>query len=122
MLFGEASAEDGEVLAKHGKRSTIDQAGTRHHAFAWNELLAHAKVVTAMRNKLANFLEGALIQQKVNALARGQLAFGMLRVDAGLTTAEARGLLQRSESGRNILAHDEMEGLELRRSSWIRGI
>ena len=51
-----------------------------------------AEVDGVMFDKHAGFLEAAGIEQHVEPLSRGQLALGVLRVDALLPAAHARGL------------------------------
>jgi hypothetical protein len=42
------------------------------------DLLGHSEIGGAMAHQLVHFLEGAFIQQQVDALARRELAFGVL--------------------------------------------
>jgi hypothetical protein len=52
------------------------------HAVAGHLLLGHAEVGAAVLDEHVPFLEGALVQQQLQPLARGELALGVLRVDA----------------------------------------
>ena len=48
----------------------------------------HAEIVRAMLDEHVPFLERAFVEEKVNALARRQLALGVLGVDAPLAPAQ----------------------------------
>src|SRR5471030_2633095 len=58
-----------------------------HHAVARDLLALHAEVGRAVLDEHVVFLERARIEQHVDALARRQLALGMLRLDAALAPA-----------------------------------
>jgi len=51
-------------------------------------LLFHSEVEAPVRHELVDFLEGSRIKQKVDALTRGQLARGVLAVQAISAAAE----------------------------------
>src|SRR6185312_13536221 len=55
-----------------------------------NLLALHAEVGRAMLDEHVVFLERAGIEQHVDALARRQLALGVLRLDAALPAARSR--------------------------------
>src|SRR5690606_19974448 len=52
-------------------------------------LLGHAEIRSAMRDEHVELLEGAFVQKHFDALARGQLALGMLSLDTALAAAKA---------------------------------
>jgi hypothetical protein len=54
-------------------------------------LLIHAEIGTAMLDKHVPLFERARIEQQLDPFAGGELAFGMLRVDAPLSPAEFGG-------------------------------
>ena len=45
-------------------------------------LLVHAEIAAAMRDELVDLLEGAFVEQQVDALAGGEFAFLVLAVAA----------------------------------------
>ena len=53
-------------------------------------LFLHAEFVAAVFDEHVELLEGAFVEQEVDALARGQLALGVLGRDALLAPARAR--------------------------------
>jgi hypothetical protein len=48
----------------------------------------HAKIGAAVRLEHVKLFKAALVQQNLDSLTRCQFAFGMLRVDAALTSAQ----------------------------------
>jgi hypothetical protein len=89
MGFGKRAAEDGEILREDIDHAAIDRAPACHHAIACGALCLHAEIGAAVGDEHVEFFEGAFIQQQVDAFARGQLALGVLRVDAALASAHA---------------------------------
>ena len=87
----ERSAEDREILREDVGRAAVDQAVAGDEAVAVDHLFVHAEVVAAMADQLVGFLEGAFVEQQVDALARGELAFGVLARAALLATARFGG-------------------------------
>ena len=90
MRLAERAAEHGEVLAEHEHQAAVDHSVAGDHAVARNLLLGHAEVDRAVLDEHVPLFEGVVVQQQLDALARGELALGMLRVDALLPAAEAR--------------------------------
>ena len=43
-----------------------------------NDAILHAEVLAAVPHQFVEFFEGALVEQKINPLARGKFAFFML--------------------------------------------
>ena len=80
--LGERAAEHREVLAKDEDEAAVDGAGTRHHAVAGDALSGHAELGAAVLDEGVDLLERAGIEQKLQALARGQLAALVLGGDA----------------------------------------
>jgi hypothetical protein len=89
MRLRQCAAEDGEVLAEHEHQAAVDHAVARHHAVARDLVAFHAKVGAAVLDEHVPFLERAVVQQQLDALARRQLAFLVLGVDALLSAAQA---------------------------------
>ena len=76
--FGERAAEDGEILREDVDQAAVDAAVAGDEAVAGDDLLLHAEIAAAVRDQLVEFLEGALVEQQFDALARGELAFLVL--------------------------------------------
>ena len=68
------------------------------HAVAGHDLLLHAEVAAAMGDELVDLLEGAGVEQQIDALARRQLAGVVLAAQAVLSAAELGPALQVLES------------------------
>ena len=85
--FGERSAEDGEILGEDKHQAAFDAAVSGDEAVAVDLLLGHAEVVAAMRDQFVGLLEGAFVEQELDALAGRHLAFLVLFFTATLATA-----------------------------------
>jgi hypothetical protein len=90
VRLGERAAEHGEVLAEHEHHAPVDRAVAGHHAVAGDLLVGHAEVGAAVLDEHVPLLEGAGVEQEVDALARGELPAGVLRLDALRAAAEPR--------------------------------
>ena len=88
VRFGERAAEHGEVLAENEDQAAVDRAVAGHHAVAGHLLLGHAEIGAAVLDEHVPFLEDALVEQELDALARGELALGVLGIDALRAAAE----------------------------------
>ncbi len=88
MRFRERAAEHGEVFREHEDLPAVHRAPAGDDAVARHLLLLHAEVAAAVLDESIEFLERALVEQEVDALARGQLAALVLRDDARLAAAE----------------------------------
>ena len=66
----------------------VDRAPAGDHAVAVGSLLLHAEIGAAMGDEHVELLKGALVEQQLDPLARGQLALGVLRVDPLLAAAQ----------------------------------
>ena len=84
------AAEHGEVLAEDEDQPAVDRAVAGDHAVARDLLLLHAEIGAAMLDEHVPFLEGAGVEQQLDALAGGELALGVLGVDAALAAAGPR--------------------------------
>ena len=69
--------------------AAVDRAPAGDDAVARHLLLGHAEIGGAVGDIHVVFFERALVEQHVEALARRQLALGVLGVDALLSTAKA---------------------------------
>src|SRR3546814_7125102 len=113
MGLREGAAEDREVLAEHEDQAAVDGAVAGHHAVAGDLLLLHAEVEAAVLDIHVPLLEGALVEQDLQALARGQLALGVLRLDALLAAADRRLRAHRLEPLKYVLHRSEEHTSEL---------
>jgi hypothetical protein len=87
MSLGQRAAEHGEVLGEHERLAAVHGAPAGDHAVAGDLVLLHAELDRAMLDEHVEFLERAFIQQQLDALAGGQLAAGVLRLDALVAAA-----------------------------------
>jgi hypothetical protein len=74
---------------KNEHQTAIDHAVAGDDAIARNFVVLHPKVSAAVLNKHIPFFKGAFVQQQLDALARRELAFAVLCVDALLAPAQA---------------------------------
>ena len=72
------AAEDGEVLGEDADRAAVDRAVAGDDTVAVRAVLLQAEVGGAVPGELVQLDEGALVEQRVDALAGGQLALGVL--------------------------------------------
>ena len=82
------AAEHGEVLGEHVDDAAVDGAPAGDDAVAGDLGLLHAEVGAAVLDVHVELLEGALVHQQLDALARGELAALVLGIDARLPAAE----------------------------------
>ena len=90
--LGERAAEHGEVLGEQENGAAVHGTPAGDDAVAGDFRFLHAEVAGAMLDEHVEFLERALVEQQLDALARGELAALVLRLDARLATTKA-GLL-----------------------------
>ncbi len=90
MRLRQSTAEHGEVLAEDEDQAAVDHAVARDHAVAGDLVVLHAEVGAAVLDEHVPFFEGALVEQHLQALARAELALGVLRLDALGAAAQAR--------------------------------
>ena len=83
------AAEHGEVLGEDEDAAAIDGAPAGDHAVAGDLGVFHAEVVGAVLDEHVELLEGVLVHQELDALARGQFAALVLRLDAPHPAAAA---------------------------------
>ncbi len=107
MRLGERAAEHGEILAEGEDEAAVDRAVAGDDAVAGHLLLGHVEIVAAVLDEHVPLLEGVGIEQQLEALARAELALGVLRLDAALAAAGARARALLLE-----LAKDLMHGLK----------
>ena len=88
MRLAQRAAEHGEILGEDEDGAAIDRAPAGDDAVAGNLGLLHAEIGAAMLDEHVEFLERSMVEQQFDAFARGQLALGVLRLDARLAAAE----------------------------------
>ena len=87
LHLGKGAAQYGEILGVNGDAAAVDLPEAGHHAVAGEFLARHAEVADVVRGEPAQLLEGAAVQQHIDAFAGRQLAFGVLIGDARLAAA-----------------------------------
>lgn len=94
-LFGvplrKRAAEDGEVLAEDIDEAAVDRAAAGDDTVARHYLVLHSEIGAIMLDIGVEFFERALVEKHVKPFARGQLALGVLRVDALLPAPKSGG-------------------------------
>ncbi len=86
--LGQRAAEHGKILGEHESLASVDGAPAGDDAVAGDLVLFHAEFGGAVLDKHVEFLERTLVEQQLDALPRGQLAAGVLRLDALFAAAE----------------------------------
>jgi hypothetical protein len=102
VRLGERTAEHREVLRERIDGASSDAAMARDDAVSGNQLFAHPEVAAAVSDELVDFLEGAGVEQEVDALARGELAGFVLPAAALVAAAQLRKTLELGESIRQV--------------------
>ena len=90
VRFGQRAAEHGEILGEGKDRASIHGAPAGDHAVAGDLAFLHAELGRAVLDKHVELLEGALVREELEALARGELAALVLRCDARLAASRPR--------------------------------
>ena len=90
MGFRQRAAEHGEILGEGEHGAAVDGAEAGDHAVAGDVALLHAEIGGAVLDEHVELLERAAVHQELDALARGELAALVLRLDARLAAAGAR--------------------------------
>jgi hypothetical protein len=88
MCLGKGAAENREVLGKDIDLAAVDGAPAGDDAVARDLLAIHAEIHRPVCDIHVELLEGALVEQDLEALAGRQLALGMLCLDTLLAPAE----------------------------------
>ena len=91
MRLRQGPAEHGEILAEHEDETPVDGAVANDHAVAGNLGVVHAEVGAAVFDEHVPFFKAVCVQQHFDALAGGELALFMLRINAPLAAAQAGG-------------------------------
>lgn len=83
--LAEAAAEHGDVLAEDADVAAVDGAVAGDDTVAERTVVLQAEVHAAVAGQRVELDEGALVEQREDALAGGHLALGVHLVDCGLT-------------------------------------
>jgi hypothetical protein len=86
--LGQRPAEHRKILGKDKSLAAVDGAPAGDDTVARHLGLFHAEFDRTVLDEHVELLETALVEQKLDALPRGQLAAGVLRLDAFLAAAE----------------------------------
>ena len=89
VRLGQRAAEHREVLAEDEDEPAVDRAVAGHDAVAEESLVVESELARPLRDERVELHERARIEQQVEALARGQLAPGVLPLDADLAAAQS---------------------------------
>src|SRR5258708_32668642 len=89
MGLAQRAAEHREILGEGEDGAAVDGAPAGDHAVARNLGLLHAELGRTVLDEHVELLERALVHQELHALARGELAALVLRLDAGGPAAGA---------------------------------
>ena len=110
MRFAERAAEHGEILGEDIDGAAVDGAPAGDHAVAGDLGRLHAEIVAAMLDEHVELLERIVVEQEFDALARGELALGVLGRDALLAAAEAGAFAAGVEAGEDVLHGGRLPG------------
>ena len=116
----ERAAEDREVLREDEDRAAVDRAVAGDDAVAGHRLAGHVEVGAAVLDEHVPLLEAALVEQQLDALAGGELALGVVGVDALAPAAEAGGGALLLELLQNLLHAGIVSSLAERKKADIR--
>ncbi len=97
------SAHYGEVLAGEMNDAAVDSGTTRDYTIGRQFLARHAKVGGAVPRKDADLLKARLIDQGLDALARGELSRCVLLFNAVFAAAQLEQFPPRIEVGDLVL-------------------
>ena len=87
--FRQRAAKHGKILGEGKHGAAVDGAEAGDDAVAGNLGLLHAEVVGPVLDEHVEFLERVAVHQQFHALARGELAALVLRLDALVAAAAA---------------------------------
>ena len=113
MGLRQGTAEDREILAKHKHQPAVDGAIAGDHPVTWHLLVLYAEIHRAVLDEHIPFLERPGVQQEFKALARGQLALGVLCFDPAFPATGPRRRSFFLQAPKNLLHL---------LSSWLRPI
>ena len=85
--LAERAAEDGEVLGEDADAAALDRAVAGDDGVAPGPVLLHVELVRAVAHEGVELLEGAGVEQLLDALAGRVLAAGVLLLDGRLGSA-----------------------------------
>ncbi len=83
--LAEAAAEDGGVLREDADVAAVDRAVAGDDAVAERTVVGQAEVGAAVASEGVELDERSFVEERLDALASGQLALGVNLLDCGLT-------------------------------------
>ena len=84
MHLTQGATVDGEILGKGKHFAAVDGSVTGDHAVAWNDVLVHVKVPTAVFNQRINLLKTTVVKEEFKAFSCGHFAAIVLGLDTSL--------------------------------------
>ena len=103
--LGQRSAKDREILTEDIDQTAVDRAPTGDNAVTCGFLLLHPEVGAAVGDEHVEFFKRPIIKQQVDPLAGGQLATGVLRINALLPSAQSGVVAAGFKLFQNIFHH-----------------
>ena len=85
--FPQRAPVDGEILSKGKHLAAVDGSVAGDHAIAWNDVLVHIEVSTAMFDQRVNLLKTTVIKQQFESLTGCHLPAVVLSLNTGLPAA-----------------------------------
>ncbi len=82
MRLGQRAAEHREVLREHVDEAPVDAAVAGHDAVPQHLLVGEVEVCGPVGDEPVQLHERSGVEQEIQALARGELALGVLLLDA----------------------------------------
>ena len=110
------SSEDSEILGEDVDHSPVDRAPAGDHAIARHLLLGHAELDGPVLDEHVELLEGALVEEQVDAFAGGELALAVLGGDALVAPALAGGFAAGFELVEDVLHGKPWRGRRVRQA------
>src|SRR3984957_10276724 len=102
MRLAKRAAEHREILGEDEHCAAVHRAPAGHHSVARNLGFRHPEVVGAVLDEHVELFERVVIEEEFDALARGDLALGMLGGDALLAAAKTGALAAGVEAGKHL--------------------
>ncbi len=89
MRLTDRATEDGEVLGEDADLSSVDLAVSGDHPVGVGTRVFKSHAGRDVSTQHVEFLERVLVEQVLDALARGHLAFGLVPLDGLLAAGDA---------------------------------
>ena len=89
-----------------------------HHPVSGHLVVGHAEIGTPVFHEHVPFLERPFVEQNLDTFARRKLAFGMLRLDPALSTAQPGASAHVFKALNDVMHHCLPSVQPLSRQSW----